>query len=466
MKRLVFTICLISVVLTASALDITIKPGQFAMHLREIKKSNPEALTISGSADVRDLSMMKELPASVRKIDLSGLEIQAYSFSKSGYMGKKNFPAGEIPSYSFFGSQAEDIILPSSLVTIGEGAFAHSSLKKISLPESLVKIDGYAFYDCVSLEDISFRPALSSIGKYAFSGCSAIRHASLSETKITGIPDHCFERCRELATVELPEKIYTVGSGAFSGTSVARLTLDNLREAGSFAFASMPKLKEVSFNSYSKIDEGIFFASSEISGISGLPADISDASFAGAAKIDLGSKLEATETIGMYSFTGNDSDTIRISRPLSAIGKGSFSYMKNLKAVDATGCGDDIPVLHEEAFGDTDLSAVALLVAMETADKWRAAEGWKNFDIREVKGSSGIMSPSAGNLSVSLASGLLNIKSPEPIDRVEVFAVSGIRIAGAEPHSEEFNTTISSDEKFIVVKVVRGEKVNIVKLSN
>ena len=57
-----------------------------------------------------------------------------------------------------------------------------TGITTISLPESLVTINGYAFRNCSSLPEITLPSALSSIGSHAFDGCSSIERLTINNS--------------------------------------------------------------------------------------------------------------------------------------------------------------------------------------------------------------------------------------------------------------------------------------------
>ena len=91
-----------------------------------------------------------------------------------------------IGKFNFFGcDKLESVCFEegTKLERIGWGAFGYSSLPAIAIPNSVTTIDGYAFYYCAKLADVSIgvESALTSIGEYAFK----------ADTKLTSlyIPD-------------------------------------------------------------------------------------------------------------------------------------------------------------------------------------------------------------------------------------------------------------------------------------
>ena len=62
-----------------------------------------------------------------------------------------------IPTYAFADSGLKSVKIPSTVITIGEHAFARCySLEKIWLPSGLKKVSGWAFASCTSLTDVYF----------------------------------------------------------------------------------------------------------------------------------------------------------------------------------------------------------------------------------------------------------------------------------------------------------------------
>lgn len=62
----------------------------------------------------------------------------------------------------------EMIVLPKTLVAIGNYCFAHSRIKEINLPDSLEYIGDYAFMDCIGLSSIVIPKSVNHIGVNPF----------------------------------------------------------------------------------------------------------------------------------------------------------------------------------------------------------------------------------------------------------------------------------------------------------
>lgn len=99
------------------------------------------------------------------------------------------------------------------LYLVGEGG-KPSVVTSVSVPNTITKINDYAFVNCASLTSVEFG-AVTSIGKYAFSKTS-LNNFTLPNTLLT-IDYDAFESCKNLTQVVIPNSVTSIGSGAFDG---------------------------------------------------------------------------------------------------------------------------------------------------------------------------------------------------------------------------------------------------------
>ncbi|MDE5769384.1 MAG: leucine-rich repeat protein [Oscillospiraceae bacterium] len=76
--------------------------------------------------------------------------------------------------------QEYEIILPDSVQKIDAFAFAHcATMTNIQIPDSVKEIGEYAFYNCVNLENITLPESVESLGEWAFFNCKSLENLTV-----------------------------------------------------------------------------------------------------------------------------------------------------------------------------------------------------------------------------------------------------------------------------------------------
>ena len=88
----------------------------------------------------------------------------------------------------------------------------------LEIPDSVISIGNYVFYNCSSLESIVIPESVTSIGWAAFSDCSSLTSITIPDG-VTSIDGSAFANCSSLESVNIPDSVTSIGSGAFSGCS-------------------------------------------------------------------------------------------------------------------------------------------------------------------------------------------------------------------------------------------------------
>ena len=142
--------------------------------------------------------------------------IGAYAFYLSEVQ-KVEIPASVmlIAQYAFTGCEKlTEITLPESVVTIGTGAFMGCGLESVVIPETVETVRDYAFYGCASLTSAQIHA--KTIGTGAFAFCSSLKDLTLAQS-VEEIDDFAFYDTA-VAAVELPENLWIIGSYAFGSS--------------------------------------------------------------------------------------------------------------------------------------------------------------------------------------------------------------------------------------------------------
>ena len=118
-------------------------------------------------------------------------------------------------AFSFCDSLSE-IVIPSSVTSIGDSAFSRcDSLSEIVIPSSVTSIGDCAFCSCDSLSEIVIPSSVTSIGEGTFSFCDSLSEIVISSS-VTSIGDNAFSCCRSLSEIVIPSSVTSIGKGAFS----------------------------------------------------------------------------------------------------------------------------------------------------------------------------------------------------------------------------------------------------------
>jgi hypothetical protein len=124
---------------------------------------------------------------------LTSIDVDKSNMSYSSVAGvlydKKQTTISKCPT-----SKKGAFIIPSSVTTIGDGAFYDcSGLTSIKIPAGVTTIGDSAFSSCTGLTSITIPPSVTTIGRNAFFFCSALK------------------------SITIPASVTNIGTGAFYG---------------------------------------------------------------------------------------------------------------------------------------------------------------------------------------------------------------------------------------------------------
>ena len=147
------------------------------------------------------------------------------------------------------GAGPTSIEIPDSVTSIGDRAFSGcSGLTSIDIPDSVTSIGDSAFERCSALENVVIGNSVTSIGDSAFAGCSGLTSIDIPDS-VTNIGDYAFERCSALENVVIGNSVTSIGSHAFEGCSgLTSIDIpDSVTSIGSYAFEDCFVLTSVTF---------------------------------------------------------------------------------------------------------------------------------------------------------------------------------------------------------------------------
>ncbi len=150
-----------------------------------------------------------EIPDSITYIGedaFAGCSIQRDEYESVYYIGKWVFG---------YDRSSTHIYIRNGTLGIMNNAFRDGDLIEVIIPSSVVEIGDNAFSGCDKLTNVKMNYGLRRIGKRAFEGCSKLDHFYMPST-VTEVGEYAFYNCSELITVRISESIEKIGFEAFA----------------------------------------------------------------------------------------------------------------------------------------------------------------------------------------------------------------------------------------------------------
>ena len=242
--------------------------GELENVLADYDYANIESLKITGVLNDVDFLFIYRMMPNLKNLDIAEVNITA------------------LPTQAFCEStNVEELILPNTLITIGEKMFYRSELKSVVISANVTTIENIAFWDCSKLTTVTFEkgsqlktighnayyectsltsieiPAsVETIGNTAFSDCSSLATVTFEKgSRLKTIGNNAYYRCTSLTSIEIPASVETIEKKAFMHcSSLATVTF----EKGS-------QLKTIAGDSY----DGAFSDCSSLTSIE-IPASV------------------------------------------------------------------------------------------------------------------------------------------------------------------------------------------------
>ena len=290
------------------------------------------------------------------------------------------------------GNEIKDLVIPSSVTSIGNQAFygcsgltsieignavasigssafsGCSGLTSIEIPSSVTSIENYAFYGCSGLTSVEIPNSVASIGDQAFKNCSGLTSIEFNAINCTycgsseypafpsnitavkigeqvkNIPANAFKNCSGLTSIEIGNAVASIGSSAFSGCSgLTSIEIpSSVTSIGSSAFSGCSGL--TSFEIPSSVTS---IGSSAFSGCSGLTSfeipssvtSIGNSAFSGCNLVSL--TLENQTPPDFYSVFSSYNNTATLNIPSNTYVRYLASLWRNF--LDIRSNGEAIP---------------------------------------------------------------------------------------------------------------------------
>ena len=412
MKKYLLTLALMASTLMGWALEVECTPGSLASHVAD---HGITTLTITGQMDARDFKFIADELDALTTVDLTGVEIVAYSNASNPLFNNEvSFAGNCVPAMAFFGKKISSINLPDNTKAIGKAAFAGcKQLTSINLPEGLDSIGAFAFSSS-ALGRVTIPSTLKSLGIGAFSHCQALLSANIIPTQAMVLPKDAFYDCMFLQVLTLGPNVTGIGDGALAGTprltSITFTQQNNIASIGKAAFAgsgivnfnfsqanalieiadwAFAQSKQVSAvipASVNHVGKGAFYYATELTSyIPNEHADsIADFLLAGTAASNEDVAGNSVQYIGKYALYNTPATTMILPATVNYIGTQAMAGMTSLQ--DVTIKAHQVPELGDDVWLGVNQEVIPLHVPRNTGEAYMAAAQWQNFLVQEPGG--------------------------------------------------------------------------------
>lgn len=209
--------------------------GTLSTFISVDEKNVIKDLTVIGNLNGTDIRFIREMAGrtydnkecagSLEILDLSQANIveggEPYFYMYSDFYTKND----EFSTYFFKGCKLKTVVFPLSLKVVGNAAFSecYNLSGKIVIPEGVTTV-GVSSFEATAIESVELPSslvtvtdgamAIDAIGAHAFENCRSLREINIPES-ITTIQTSVFNGCSSLTTITLPKGITGVRGSAF-----------------------------------------------------------------------------------------------------------------------------------------------------------------------------------------------------------------------------------------------------------
>lgn len=275
------------------------------------------------------------VPDHIGAVPVTGFTDENISRIRGGNVKSITFElqVSEIPK-SFARNRAalESVTLPDTVERISGYAFYQCyNLASINLPSGLKYIDAYAFNACESLTSLTFPSSLISIEEGAFAGCDSLETVNFN-SGLKSIGTSAFSACTMLESISLPNSVNQIGELAFSScTSLESAVLpNNLAVIPKYMFINCGSLKTVTIpESVQSIQYHAFKDCRSLDNVT-LPSNLHslcDEAFNGCSSLSSIYIPGTISNIGAYAFYNCTSlNSVTIGYGVKTIGESYYDY--------------------------------------------------------------------------------------------------------------------------------------------
>lgn len=274
----------------------------------------------------------------------------------------------------------ENIVIPDSITSMGDGAFGQSGLRSVTIGSGLTEIP-QATFAITPLRNVVIPSGITSVGERAFASCSALTSATVEGSDVE-LGDKAFNSCSSLrsfdfsnikkigssaftsattlSSVTIPSSVTYIGNEVFRGCSnIETATIEpSVTSINRYMFANCTSLSAITLpSSVRTIDEGAFSGCTSLSGFNYDITTYNMNSFKDCTNLT-SVNLDSARTIGDYAFNNTKLSTVNMPN-VETIGSYVFGSISGLTDVTI---GENCLTIGDNAFYSINIPSSTLTI--------------------------------------------------------------------------------------------------------
>ena len=215
--------------------------------------------------------------------------------------------------------------IPDGVLTIGEEAFDYAKIANVTIPNTVLTIESYAFENCKNIQTLTIPNSVTTIGGSAFNGCDKLDNVTMS-SEVSSIESFAFGSCKNLRKFYIGANVCNINKLAFYNCqSLQEFEVDENSifftvDAGILYTKNMEELVKCPMALYAEeyiVPNGV--------------KEIRAEAFASCTNVKRFYLPETLTTIGECAFENCNMASIRIPLTVTSIGNSAFNNCDKLE---------------------------------------------------------------------------------------------------------------------------------------
>lgn len=331
----------------ASATTVTIPPAILDLPVTAIADSAFEdcsslsqVIISDGVTSIGDYAFYGCTELQSVTIPDSVTSVGSSAFRGTYIVNNQSGPVYYVNNWAVQSDSATAVEIKSGTTGIADSAFYSKGLETISIPSSVVTIGDTAFAKNADIREVSVTGGVKTIGNSAFADCTSLLKVTIAST-VTSIGAGAFYNCSALKGIKIPDSVTSIGYDAFKYTSdysnqtgpeiyIDTWVVNCLDSNENLAVNIKSGTKGIADRAFQ--DKTFVISASIPSGVKAIGAY----AFSGCTALSQLTLAESLTTIGDYAFAGTKVPTVVVPASVTSIGYAAFYNCANMTDITIT----------------------------------------------------------------------------------------------------------------------------------